>query len=296
MKLKLNNGIHDIINEVYHKSEGLSRSALWEFKKSPWHYWNKYLNPNAIPEKPSASMKLGDLLHTLVLEPRTFCEKYTLEPVLLNIPKVGLLKDLGRDEYEIQKKLREHALLGNQILLDKFAKETICGRETVSREIYEEAKAMAERVLSDDTAAALFRDVKIENSIYFNHQTTGIQCKSRMDAWTGSLITDLKTCKDASYRAFQSSAYNYGYYLQAGMMKVALASIGIELEKFVFYCVEKSQGYPCVYYLLDDEALDYGVNQFNNLMEKFARCLESNKWASYEPQTLYLPNYSKYED
>lgn len=304
MKEKFNDGIHDITNDVYHNSEGLSRSALWEFKRSPRHYWSKYLNPTT-PEKKTPQMKLGEILHALVLEPDTFDKRYILEPKLTEVPRIGLLKDIGRDEYERLKRLRESAMSLNKTIYDLFEKEAAQGKEIVSREHLEEAKAMAASVLSDPNANYLFRGisdsenvfpVSVERSIYFTHASTGLQCKARPDAWIGSLVTDLKTVKDASYRAFERSAFGYGYFLQAAMIKLAMKSIDVHLEKFIFYCVEKTPSFPCVYYILDEEALEYGVKQFNDLMEHFARCLDQNKWDSYEPQTLYIPSYAKYED
>lgn len=294
MKIKLNNGIHDIANEVYHDSEGLSRSGLWEFKRSPWHYWNKYLNPDAIKQKPTKDMKLGELVHGLVLEPNRFDERYVVEPAQIVLPKVELLRDVGRETFDQQKKALDITKKANDAIMNQFLANAE-GKEIITAEQFLEAKAMSESVLRDDTAQSLFRDIKTENSIYFTHESTGLQCKVRPDAWVGSVVTDLKTAKDASYRVFQNAAFSSGYFLQAGMIKVALASIGITLEKFVFYCVEKTPGYPCVYYVLDDEALDYGVNQFNTLMEQFAHCLEQNEWSSYESQILYLPNYAQYE-
>jgi hypothetical protein len=44
MQHRFEDGVYDIQNDLYHGSYGLSRSALCEFKKSPWHYWHKYLS------------------------------------------------------------------------------------------------------------------------------------------------------------------------------------------------------------------------------------------------------------
>ena len=295
MNQLLNNGIHDISNEVYHSSQGISRSALWEFKRSPRHYWNKYLNPDAVRQVTTPQMKLGELVHALVLEPEKFNERYIVECNQLILPKVGLLKDVGREEFERQKKEREVASLCLEMAKAKFLEEA-AGKEILTFDMHEEAKAMADSVLSDETAQQLFKDVKVENSIYFTHQPTGLQFKVRPDAWCNGIVTDLKTTKDASYRAFQNAAFSSGYYLQAAMIKLGLASVGIELERFIFYCVEKTNGYPCVYYILDKEALDYGEQQFNILAEQLVRCYDSDQWASYEPKTLYIPNYAKYEE
>ena len=36
-------GMHTISNEVYHQGPAISRSALMEFKRSPYHYWLCFL-------------------------------------------------------------------------------------------------------------------------------------------------------------------------------------------------------------------------------------------------------------
>jgi len=295
MKQKLNNGVHAISNAEYHTSEGLSRSALWEFKRSPWHYWNKYLNPDAVQQKSTKCMKLGELVHALVLEPTSFADRYIVEPNDIALPKVELLRDVGRDKYERQKKAREETIAINQAFKEKFNRMSI-GKEVIASDIYAEAKATAKAVLNDKMGQDLFTNVKTENSIYFTHGPTGLQVKCRPDAWVGSVVTDLKTAKDASYRAFQATAHSSGYFMQAAIIRAGLASVGITLEKFVFYCVEKTPGYPCVYYILDDEAINHGMNQFNNSMQKLAICLDNGDWPGYNSQILTIPNYANNED
>lgn len=293
--MKLENGVHDIPNDIYHESSGISRSGLWEFKRSPQHYWNKYLNPERQKEEPTNDMKLGEYVHALVLEPENFCKRYAVKPVLQELPKVGKLSDLGREEYDRQKTARESMKIANELTINKFL-ESSKDKEIIEPEVYRQAKAIADSVLKDEIAESLFKDVKVEQSIYFTHKPTGLQCKVRPDAWAGSIVTDLKTCTDASYRAFQFAAFKNGYFLQAAMIKAALDSIDIQLEKFIFFCVEKTGAMPCVYYILDDDALDYGMTQFDTLMQQFAYCLENDEWSAYEPKTLYIPHYARYDD
>lgn len=293
--MKIENGIHDIPNAVYHSSEGISRSALWLFKKAPVHYWNEYINPDRKKKEPTPQMKLGEYVHALVLEPEHFDKRYIVTPELNALPKVGLLKELGREEFDRQKTAHEAMRVANELIMDEFSKHSE-GKEIISSSVYKEAKAIADSVLSNEIGQHLFNDVNVEQSIYFTHKHTGLQCKVRPDAWAGSVVTDLKTCADAGYRSFQSAAFKEGYFLQAAMIKAALDSIGIQLEKFVFFCVEKTGARPCVYYVLDNEALEYGMNQFDSLMEQFAHCLAHNEWDSYAPQTLYVPKYALIEE
>lgn len=261
------NGVHDISNEDYHSSTGVSRSALWLFKQSPKHYWHKYLNPDRTPDKPNPNFLIGELVHCLVLEPDQFKKRYYV------MEKVNKATKVGKAAYA-------------DALIDAG------DREIVSTTDCAVALKMSDSALESDTASSLFGMSKNEQSIYFTHEATGLQVKVRPDAWMGSIVTDLKTVKSAYYRDFQSSAYKYGYFLQAAMIKLGLESVGIEMEKFIFYCVEKNEPYLPAYYILDDDALTFGVNQFHDLMNRFALCVEENEWSGYEPQILYTPNYA----
>ena len=297
---QIENGVHDIPNDVYHGSAGLSRSGLMEFKKSPYHYWHRYLNPESTPGYCSPAMKLGELVHALVLEPEYFNERYALKPVPLQVPKTELLKDLekelgkelGREEFEKQKAAKETVQIMNESMMNEFLAQ-LEGKEILNPDMYAEAKHYADSVLKDPTAKALFTGVDVEKSIYFTHKGTGIQCKVRPDAWVGGVVTDLKTCKDASFDAFQRAAVGAGYFIQAAMIKQGLESIGLDLQKFIFYCVEKSEAAPTTYYELDQDSLERGENEYNNLMHGIAYCMENNRWGSYQPQTLTYPAWAK---
>jgi len=302
MQILLENGVHDIPNDVYHSSAGVSRSGLMELKRSPYHYWYKYLNPDREYEKPTPAMKIGELVHAMVLEPEYFEERYVVPPELAPLPKVALLKDLvaelgkekGREEYEIQKAERDHIVEANEMVMAKFSSQSDC-KEIVKPEQYIEARALADAVMRDPMAQQLFSDMQPEKSIYFTHKGTGLQCKVRPDAWMGSVITDLKTCVDASKHAFQAAAYKSGYFIQAAMMKQALESIGMSLDVFIFFCVEKTPAKACVHYPVDAESLYNGEREFDGLMYKLAECLQNNTWNSYETDFLTYPTWAKYE-
>ncbi len=289
---KLEDGIHDIPNEVYHSSLGLSRSGLMEFKKSPYHYWHKYINPERKPSYCTQAMLLGELVHALVLEPEHFQERYIFPDDLEEMPPAVLLKDVGKEQYEQVKAARKAVQDRNNAQREEF-KLRAEGKRIITWELYDEAARYAEAVLKEKIAAALFTGVQVEKSIYFTHKETGLQCKVRPDAWTGGVVTDLKTCKDASFDAFQRAAVGSGYFTQAAMIKYALATIGIEMQKFIFYCVEKTEAAPCTYYELDADTLERAENEYNNLMHGIAYCMENNRWGAYQPQVLTYPAWAK---
>ena len=261
------NGVHDISNDDYHDSSGLSRSALMDFKRSPYHYQQRH-RVRCVRRDPTPAMVMGELIHTMVLEPHLIDERFVVRPAMDRRTKAG--KEVyGAHMMRLQ------------------------GRHDITQEQREEAEAISGSVFDHDVANILLRDCQYEKSIYFTHEPTGIQCKARPDAWKGSMIMDLKTTQDADLRAFQSSAYKYGYYLQAGMIACALRSLGKRIDKFVFVAVEKEPPYAVGVYMLDDEALDYGILEFDALMKHYAFCFERDEWPGYQTQHLTVPGWAK---
>lgn len=271
MKKKYPDGVHIISNDEYHSSEGLSRSGLWQFKKSPHHYWSEYLSGTREQTPPTPSMVIGELVHCMSLEPEQLVERYAVAP-------------------EINKRTKE-----GKAQWDEF-EQSVVERVVITQQQYDVAQEMSINLRKNDTFNLLVDDALIEKSIYFTHESTGLQCKVRPDVWQSNIVADLKTTADASYRAFQLSAYKFGYFLQAGMIKEALRSVGENLEKFVIVCVENQKPYATALYILDDAAVEYGVNLFNTLMDKFKACHDKNEWPGYGFQTLCLTSYANYED
>lgn len=264
-------GIHDITTDEYHGSAGISRSQLIELGVSPFHYYSKYID-DAAPQKESTdALVFGNLVHTMVLEPDKFDEEFIIQP------KIDRRTNAGKLAY-------------NQFT------GTVAGRLAVTIEQMETANLIAESVNKNDMARKLLKSCKIEKSIYFTDKDTGIQFKVRPDAWNESLVIDLKTTNDASPGGFKKSAYNYGYYLQAGMIKKALESIGIELKTFLFVAVEKQYPYAIGLYVLSNDALEKSVEQFEHLKFIYAHCMKENKWPDFGVNVLEFPAWAKTEN
>lgn len=268
--IKYENGIHDISNNEYHSSAGISRSMLMDFKRSPYHYWHKHLSGYHQREESTPEMNLGSAVHTLVLEPEKFSQEF----------------------FVISQKTRPSK--GTPPALKNI--EAAAGRIILTPSEESHAKIMAARLQSETHAQSLLKDCRVEQSIYFTHKPTGLQVKSRPDAWLNGLAIDLKTSGDASYRAFQSSAMTYGYFLQTAFMAHALESVGETMESFVNLVVEKKSPYPIAVYMISDDALAYGLKQFDDLMMGLAHCLENDKWNGYGIRILEVPGYAKYDN
>lgn len=263
-------GVFDYTNEVYHSSEGISRSKLWTYKQLPYKFWYENLSGKFVPQTDKESYILGDLVHTLCLEPDKFSSRYVISPEIDRRTKAG------KEEYIA-------------IMQD------IGDRKLVKADVLKVALDMKSAVCTNQTASNLLVDARFEQSIYWKHEPTGLICKARPDVWQGRIVSDLKTTLDAGFRGFQGSAYKYGYFLQAAMIYEALKSIDEPFHNFVFICVEKSPPYAIGLYMLDDEALQFGIDMFHSLMERIAISYDKNVWPDYGIQKLTIPKYASFD-
>lgn len=264
-------GVYDLSNEQYHAGEGLSRSNLWTFKKLPKQFWYEKLSGKYERPKETEAYLLGNLTHTLVLEPKLFDSQYFV------MPKVNRTTKQGRADYA-------EALEQSQ------------GKTLINEDQLIQAQSMRDSVFANETAVQILESAKTEKSLFWTHEPTGLLCKSRPDILNGAIAGDLKTTLDASERAFQSDAYKSGYFLQAGMTYEACKAIGEPFKKFVFICVEKKAPFSVALYILDDEALQFGIDMFHALMERIAVCFENNVWPDYGVRRLLTPGYAKIDE
>lgn len=263
-------GIYDISNDAYHSSPGLSRSALWTFRDLPKKYWHKYLSGNYEQPKESQAFALGNLVHSLLLEPDNIVNTYHLMPYVDRRTKEG----------------KERWALALELLADKKA---------VTEDDFNKAKLMSESILANPMISNVLRpvdNVMVEQSIYWRDLTTGLLLKCRPDAFKNSLVIEIKTCDDASPRGFQLSATKYGYYLQAAMAYEGLLSIGIKMEHYMFVCVEKEAPFATALYRLDDDALQYGLDLLGKIKSEFKKCQDSGVWNDYGLNMLGVPTWA----
>ncbi|WP_246562470.1 PD-(D/E)XK nuclease-like domain-containing protein [Rickettsiella endosymbiont of Dermanyssus gallinae] len=262
-------GIYDISNEAYHRGSGISRSGLMEIKKhSPYHYWYKYLNSEYVAEPATPAQLLGNALHTFILEPKKFEKQFFI------LPKFDKRTKAGAERWQhIQKDL------GNKVVLSELQ--------------YQELQAMADSFKKNKIACQLIENAQIEQSLYWTDPSTDTLCKCRPDILRSSLVADLKTTQDGSAFSFSKAIYDYGYHIQAAMIREALRQIKqIDVTSFWFIVIEKSPPYVVSTYKLDEISLKKGYEEFKYLIARYKHCLAANDWPAYETQEISLPKYA----
>jgi len=269
----------------YNEVEGINYSLLKEYHKSPRHF--KWAKENRRPA--TESQMLGTLVHSMVLEPHTVEQDFTIiNPLLRPEPT--------KDFRSMENKAWKQALL---------EEASLHGRQIVEAEIYEQAKAMADSVLSNPVIKSLLEKAVIEKGIQWKDPMTGLMCKGRPDAYVPDkdLIIDLKTTISAHPSDFQRSLWNYRYHEQAAFYSMGLKAIhGTDkYNRFLFIAVENKAPYCSANYFLSPGALDTGWVTCQSLLSLHKECVTNNDWSKgYEVRAdhksgimdLDLPQYA----
>jgi hypothetical protein len=261
-------GIYDISSTEYHSSKGISRSKLMLFDKSPYHFWYETLSGLAETRESSEDMAIGSAFHTLLLEP-----------------------DLFESEYAVMPACDRRTTAGKEIYADFIA--TSGNKTVLSQDSFTKVNAMASQIKQHEIVTTLLDEARFERSIFWTDKETGIQFKTRPDIWSSKMVVDLKTTKDCTPYRFERSALDNGYYLQAGMAFEACKAIGKPFEMFVILCCEKKAPYIPAVFMLSDEALQYGIDQFSIYKKRLKECLDTNKWPGYPVIELNVPKYAQ---
>jgi len=259
-------------NHDYHRSDGISKSALALLRKTPAHYAAKYIY--GAWEPPTKPMMIGSAFHTLALEPHLFDVEFAVAPAVDRRTKAGKA---------------EHQLFidnsGNRAVIDLADYELIQNMEMALR------RHTGASYLLDQMGIA-------EESFYWTDEATGLLCKCRPD-WhipERQILVDLKTCEDASPEGFARTIYNYSYYLQSGYYLDGVSQVlGQQYRTFIFVAVEKSPPHAVAVYQLDQDDIDKGKREAADLLRLFKWCSDRNEWPGYgdEIQTIMMPKWAQ---
>jgi hypothetical protein len=265
-------GIYDISNDEYHASEGISRSAISELKKSPLHYYYRYLSHERPPQKQSSAMAIGSAVHTLVLEPNNFNKEFAI------MKEINLRTKAGREAKE------------------QFKLES-AGKIFIKEEEFNTASAIAQSILEHSKTQKLLQQAMVEKSIYWVDEETDLLCKARPDVWnpTINIICDLKTSNDPSPDAFVYAVKRNDYHIQAAMqVDGVLLTTGEKIDSFTFIAAPNEPPYKPYFYVLPDEVIEQGRREYKDALKILKKCFETNKWDVEREcvQSLVFSEYS----
>ena len=157
-------------------------------------------------------------------------------------------------------------------------------RTPVSQGLFDEVSAMASAVKAHPAVKKLLCGGKAEESFFWDEN--GIECKCRPDYLKNKIAVDLKSTSDASPAAFEKSAYNYRYHVQAWWYLHGLNKCGIEVTDFIFIAFEKNPPYAVCIYAADDLMLELGEREAMKNLEAYRQSSKTGIWYGYEKDAL----------
>ena len=234
-------------NEVYHSHTSISASGLKTiYKKSVFHYLNKeqFISTPA--------MNFGSAVHSALLEP----EKNEIIALPENI---NLRTKKDRD-------------FKTKLIEDNKDKIVIT---------YDEKKYLeqiTDNVSNNRLAIKLLSELyEIEYSYYGTIED--IDVRVRPDGIKKNKhIIDIKTCNDASPKAFRNAIYNYAYSLQACFYSEAL---GYDPAAFRFIAIENKYPFDVAVYSLSNDLIEHGKTAWRTAFNLWAYYIKENKVSGF---------------
>lgn len=251
----------------YAKIPALSASVLKELKRSVAHA----VEAAKYDSEATEALIMGNALHSYLLEPKVFKNKYGL---------------LSRN---LDKRKKSHKRL-DAYAIRKYGNQAVLKPKQVA-----DIKSWRDSIVNHRAAASILKTVtKVEHTVVWDDK--GVKCKARLDAYSPSLkaVIDIKTAANASSQAFASMIYNFGYYLQAAHYLAAAEADGLKADKFIFIAVEKDAPYCTAVYSLDLETLNAGYIEREDLLGIWQEYQESKQITGYSQQVenISLPNWA----
>ncbi|ODN41086.1 PD-(D/E)XK nuclease-like domain-containing protein [Piscirickettsia litoralis] len=273
--------------DEYHARPELSSSQLKLINKSIRHWRDDQENPKETID----CMRLGNLVHALVLEPEEVSKRYA-EPFMA--PKNALSKVDDIRAYIRDKELHNHPsklkkdelleLLKEKdqdapvlcLMQEKYERQHV-GKEFVTPAMMEQAQFLAKAIESHRMSKVLLSGGKPELSVF--GELEGVPVRVRADYLHPAAIVDIKTCRDeVSVERFSRTAVDLGYYLSAALyMHVIAQQTGME-RPFVFCAIHKATGYVA-YHKIEwgSEAHSYGLQLCCNALERYKQWQAGDK-------------------
>lgn len=143
---------------------------------------------------------------------------------------------------------------------------------------------MAEAVMAHPKAREIFEaDGQRELSVF--GAVDGVPVRARLDALVGNIGVDLKTTrKTADAAGFARESSDLGYFIQEAWYRDVLASVGVELSRFVFVSVEKVPPYLVGVNEHDIIFRDMGKTASAEARQRYRLGMETGVWPGYSDE------------
>jgi PDDEXK-like domain of unknown function (DUF3799) len=251
--------------DEYDAINAMNITRLKELRRSPLHF---LMSP-----KTSDAMTLGIATHVAVLEPERFGREFSIW---------DRKTDTGRNA-------PRNGKWWDAFLAANAGKTVLTESESIT------ANEIARAVRNDSTAFKYLESGDPE--ITMEWKVGGRHCKGRAD-WLTSIegkatLVGLKTTRDCRHFAFGAQAAKLGYELQWSWYFDGYETITGVTPRMIEIVVESAPPYAVATYIIDNDVLAQGQDNYRELLRVLAECEESGKWPGpvEGEQILTLPSW-----
>lgn len=281
-------GVYDKVPaDAYHKWDAVSKSKLWRLRQSPAHVLHAQDQTDA--------MAFGCAFETLLLEPERFAVEYVVcGQCEAKTGKGGQCSRNGTLQ------------VGGVWYCSQHATGPADPINAISPGEAKTLSDMVRSVKAHAVAGDLLAQVKkIQPSLVWQDDKTGLMCKGRLDIWTEyerlSSHVDIKVTADAEPRRFANQATDLGYFAQQAHYRdgCRILSGREDYRRVLIIAVESSPDYGDVHrvevFEYDESALEAGLKERDSLMRRYAECVASGEWPGREQRIrpLLLPQWKQ---
>jgi exodeoxyribonuclease VIII len=224
------------------------------------------------PSESTEALRFGRLLHMALLEPDRFAKQARALPA-----------DAPRRPTDAQRNARRpsESTVRAIAFWDEWERD---GREVVKLDEMAAIQAMCNSVRTTQCRQFTTGGISEVSGVWRDPQTD-LLMKMRLDYLQqhafGSVITDIKTCRDASENAFRKQVFFLGYFIQAAVYVDGYFQLTGDLASFCFVAIEKEPPYIAKAYQLDESAIQAGRNAYRQALSIWKDCVRKNEYPAY---------------
>lgn len=235
-------------------------------------------------ERVTEAMLMGNAMHCRLLEPDKFADLYTVKP-----------KTYENKKGEKKKWAGNAKICQEWIAKKEQAGFTILSPSPAWPRPMKQIEGMSEAIKRHPWTGPLLEGKMPEVSICWRDEPSGLLCKQRLDNVAGKVISDLKTCLDASDEGVMKSSYRLYYHIQASMAFDGWQAAGGEVQRYIFVFVQTKEPHLVNVVEAEEAVLQFGRSQYHYWLQQLKVCMDTGVWPGYahlDVSTLLLPPWA----
>lgn len=221
------------------------------------------------PRPETAALRLGRAIHCAILEPERWARCYVPHP------------DFGDGRTKAAKAAKADWLA------------SIDGRDVEVLDADEHALAehCAEAVRTHPRARRLLEHTRVEETVTWTDEETGVDCKSRLDIAAPGYVVDLKSSRMQTVRAIEIQIASLLYHGQLAFYHdaaIATRRIPYDADGPYIVVVQTVEPYDVVPGRLMREDLEKGRALYRSFLRKYLECQAADWWPGLAPDVIDL--------